>query len=71
VVRLAVSRFSGCFEDDARLPAVGRLGTSILCDAKNQGLEKLEAGGKPYYRVARSGGKSVYTNHPLNADTRK
>ena len=38
---------------------------------KEQGLEKLQALGSPYYQLARSGGKTVYTNRPLNAATAK
>jgi len=60
------------FEDDASFARLWAGSARVFfVMPKNQGLEKLEAGGKPYYRVARSGGKSVYTNHPLNADTRK
>jgi len=52
------------FEDDASFARLW-LGSArvFFVMPSEQGLEKLQALGKPYYSVAQSGGKSVYTNH--------
>jgi 4-amino-4-deoxy-L-arabinose transferase-like glycosyltransferase len=56
------------FEDDASFARLwlGPARVFFVMPAEG-GLEKLQALGKPYYSVARSGGKSVYTNHALDA----
>jgi 4-amino-4-deoxy-L-arabinose transferase-like glycosyltransferase len=55
------------FEDDA---SFARLwlgpGRVFYVMPTENGLEKLQALGTPYYSLARSGGKCVYTNHPLS-----
>ncbi|HXL21689.1 MAG TPA: glycosyltransferase family 39 protein [Candidatus Dormibacteraeota bacterium] len=60
------------FEDDASFARLW-LGSAqvFFVMPSEQGLEKLQVLGSPYYSVAQSGGKSVYTNHPLNALTGK
>ena len=60
------------FEDDASFARLwlGPHRVFFVMPAEG-GLEKLQALGKPYYSVAQAGGKSVYTNHPLNGTPRE
>ena len=56
------------FEDDASFAQLWRgSGRVFFVMPKAEGIEKLEALGVPYYPVAQSGGKYVYTNRPLIA----
>jgi hypothetical protein len=60
------------FEDDASFARLWAGSARVFfVMPKERGLEKLQALGSPYYQVARSGGKNVYTNHPLHADSTK
>ena len=55
----------GVFEDDASFARMWAGPARVFfVMPKQAGLEKLQALGSPYYQVARSGGKNVYTNHP-------
>jgi 4-amino-4-deoxy-L-arabinose transferase-like glycosyltransferase len=60
------------FEDDASFARLWAGSARVFfVMPKEEGLEKLLALGTPYYGVARSGGKSVYTNHPLRVNSAK
>jgi 4-amino-4-deoxy-L-arabinose transferase-like glycosyltransferase len=59
------------FEDDASFARLWAGSARVFfVMPKEPGLEKLQALGAPYYELARSGGKRVYTNHPLTTETR-
>ena len=56
------------FEDDASFARLwAGPGRVFFVMPQEAGVEKLQALGAPYYGVAQSGGKKVYTNHPLRA----
>ena len=60
------------FEDDASFARLWAGSARVFfVMPKERGLEKLQALGSPYYQLVRSGGKNVYTNHPLHADSAK
>jgi 4-amino-4-deoxy-L-arabinose transferase-like glycosyltransferase len=58
------------FDDDASFARLWTGPTRVFfVMPTEQGLEKLQGLQKPYYGVAQSGGKSVYTNHTLDAES--